>query len=317
MSTDFDPNNNSLNAKRYTNLFDLALQQRSSLLMDKVNKGKTFASGANKLQEIVRYDETSMREFTGLNQKISQSSIGFEQRWVNGTKYYDSQLLNDIQQLKDMIQNPQSAIVQAQTSAALRKIDEVILSKFFSNALTGTDGGQTTAFDTTNNVVSVSEGAASATGMNLKKIQAVIKLAKKNEIVPQEEPLCMVMTEEQEDDLRKQVEANNSDYTAAYSIVRDAYGGFKSILGVDIVCVSTARLAKYAGDAQLLDSNSYRRVPVFTKKGMSMSMWKMHKMDITDRKDIEGLPKQFYIEQYIGASRLDEKRVFEIKCSEA
>ena len=313
MSTDFNPDNNSLNAKDYTSTFEMALQQKDSHLSSKVKS--LSGSNADKVQELVRYDETSMRKMTGLNQTISQSSLPFTQRWIKGERFYDSQLLNNIQQLQDMVQNPSSAIVQAQTMAARRKMDEVILKAFFTNALTGTDATQTTAFDTTNNVVGVDVGGTTS-GLNIEKLLNVVELMQFNEIVLEEEPAYAVITEKQMKDLRQKVEAMNSDYQVSHAVVRDSRGGIKSILGVEFCVISSKRLALYETDAQLLDGNNYRRVPVFTMKGMTLCTWKAQNARLDDRQDIEGIPKQFYIEQYIGASRSDEERVFEIKCSE-
>lgn len=314
MSTDFNTSTNSLHAKEYTSTYELALQQKTSKLSGKVEL--ISGNAADKLQKVVRYDETSLQGMTGLNQQIAQSSIGYDQRWVKGSQYYNSQLLNDIQQLQNMVQNPAGPISQSQTAATLRKMDEVILGALFTNALTGADAGQTTAY-TAGNTVAVDVGAGSATGLNLKKLDEVIEKAESNEIVPEEEPLCMVVTEKQMADLRRQVEAMNADYQAGHAVVRDGRGGIQSIKGIELVMIASSRLGKYATDSQLLDGSSYRRCPVFTKKGMALAVWKASKVDVSPRKDIQGQPTQFYVEQYIGATRTDEKRVFEILCSEA
>lgn len=314
MSTDFNPTNNSLNAKEYTSTFELALQQKDSYLSAKVKN--ISGTNADKVQEIVRYDEVNMQTMSGLNATISQQSMPFTQRWVKGERFYASQLLNNIQQLQDMVQNPSSAIAQVQAAAARRKMDEVILKQFFTSALTGTDAGQTTAFDTTNNVVGVNVGGTTS-GLNIEKLLNVVELMQKNEIVLEEEPAYAVITEIQLKDLRQKVEAMNADYQAAHAVVRDSRGGIKSILGIELCVISSTRLASYVTDARLLDGSSYRRVPVFTMKGMALCTWKAQSTRIDDRQDLQGVPKQFYIEQYIGATRSDEQRVFEIKCNEA
>lgn len=313
MSTDFNPTNNSLNAKEYTSTFELALQQKDSYLSSKVKN--IAGTRADKIQDIVRYDEVNMQSMTGLNATISQQSMPFSQRWVKGERFYSSQLLNNILQLQDMVQNPASAIAQAQAAAARRKMDEVILKSFFTTALTGTDATQTTSFPN-GNVVGVDVGGT-ASGLNIEKLLNVVELMQFNEIVLEEEPAYAVITEVQMKDLRKQVEAMNSDYQVAHAVVRDAKGGIKSILGLELCMISSKRLATYTNDAKLLDANSYRRVPVFTMKGMTLCTWKAQSTRIDDRQDLQGVPKQFYIEQYIGATRSDEERVFEIKCSEA
>lgn len=316
MSIEFNAALQSLYAKKYTLNFELQLQQSQSKLESCVSIGETFAAGAEKVQEIVRYGETQMNPVLGTNDNIEYSNLDHEQRWVRGSLFDNALLLNGFTQLDFMQQSPEMAIVMAQKAAAMRKKDQVILNSFFANALTGTDGTQTKAFDS-NNVIPVTEGAGAATGLNIKKLEAVKELAVYNEVNLDEEMLYAVITEKQQRDLGQQIEAKNADYTAQYAVKRNMNGDIQSVLGIEFKVFSSATLAKFGGDAQLLDGSSYRRIPVFSKKGMSLSTWRAEQASIDKIVSKKGHPLQFYIMMNIGSSRTDEKRVFEIKCAES
>jgi hypothetical protein len=64
------------------------------------------------------------------------------------------------------------------------------------------------------------------------------------------------------------------------------------------------------------DGSSYRRIPVFAKSGMHLGMWNDVSGDVSQRKDLQGLPWQIYAYGTFGATRLEENKIIEIKCAE-
>ena len=68
----------------------------------------------------------------------------------------------------------------------------------------------------------------------------------------------------------------------------------------------------------LTDGSSYRRVPIYTSKGMAMCAWDGGiKTNVSQRLDKRGQPWQVYGQGHFGSVRRDSKKVVEIKCSEA
>jgi hypothetical protein len=54
-------------------------------------------------------------------------------------------------------------------------------------------------------------------------------------------------------------------------------------------------------------------IPVWVKSGMHLGMWNEITSDISQRKDIQGLPWQAYIYMTAGATRIDEDKVYAIE----
>jgi hypothetical protein len=67
----------------------------------------------------------------------------------------------------------------------------------------------------------------------------------------------------------------------------------------------------------VLNGSGYRRVPAYAQSGMYLGIWNDIRTDVSQRKDKAGLPWQVYVYGTFGATRLEEKKVVEIPCSEA
>jgi hypothetical protein len=66
-----------------------------------------------------------------------------------------------------------------------------------------------------------------------------------------------------------------------------------------------------------LDANSYRRIPVWVKGGMHLGVWKDQTTSVDKIVTKSGHPWQLYMMYTMGATRTQEKKIVEIKCSEA
>jgi hypothetical protein len=67
----------------------------------------------------------------------------------------------------------------------------------------------------------------------------------------------------------------------------------------------------------LVDGSAFRRIPSYAKSGMVLATWNTITTDISIRRDLAGLPYQIYVYGTFGATRLEERKVVEIKCAEA
>ena len=54
-------------------------------------------------------------------------------------------------------------------------------------------------------------------------------------------------------------------------------------------------------------------VPVWAMSGMHLGVWNDMQASISVRHDIQGEPYQAYVKQSLGATRIDEKKVFNIE----
>jgi hypothetical protein len=54
-------------------------------------------------------------------------------------------------------------------------------------------------------------------------------------------------------------------------------------------------------------------IPVWARSGMHLGIWGDIRTEISQRNDLQGTPWQAYLYMTIGATRLDEEKVFNIE----
>jgi hypothetical protein len=153
--------------------------------------------------------------------------------------------------------------------------------------------------------VSASEGASAATGMNVEKLKAGIQLLLANEAWDPSsgERIYCVISAKQNRNLMDEVQVINSDYNGEKAVVND---GFVNSWGkVDFI--HSERLP--------LNGSSQTRCPMYVKEGMHLGMWQDISADVSQRKDLAGLPWQVYLYGTFGGTRLEEKKVVELPCA--
>ncbi len=234
---------------------------------------------------------------------IKPAEVDGDSRWVYPSDYDWAELLDSIDKLRMLI-DPTSSYVESGNAAMNRAKDDEIIAAFFGTAKTGVDGSTSTAFPSSQEV-SVSEGSSAATGLNVQKLKAGIKLLLANEAWDPKsgERIYCAITSEENDDLMNEIQVINADYNGERAVVND---GFVNRWG-KIDFIHTERLST--------DGSGYTRVPFWTKGGMHLGMWEEMKSDLSPRKDLAGQPMQIYLNGTFGATRIEEKKVVEIKCS--
>ena len=202
-----------------------------------------------------------------------------------------------------MLIDPQSSYVVNGTAAMERAKDDEIILAYFGTAQTGQAGTTAVTFPASQQI-SASEGASAATGMNVEKLKASIQLFLQNEAWSPDsgERFTCVITAKQNRNLMDEVQVINQDYNDEKAVVAD---GFVMKWGkVDFV--HSERLP--------VNGSSQTRCPFYTKSGMHLGMWNDISTDVSQRKDLAGLPYQVYLYGTYGSTRLEEKKVAEIPC---
>jgi uncharacterized protein YbaA (DUF1428 family) len=315
---DINVSGQSLHAKSYTTDFMLEIQQTQSKLENYITKS-TYASNAEKKQVIVRYGEVEMSEITGNSDNITYEELSSAQRWVQGKAYDVTLSYNEYTQGPLTEQRIRDAIVMAQMAAVKRKTDEVILASLFTSALSGTDGTSTTSY-TSGNTIAADVGASANTGLNIAKWEALKEKMEQNELdkeaLAEQGGAVAILTQKSHTDLRKMVETFNDDYKASYGVVRDPAGNISKFYGFDIVSFSTERLAKFDNINARLLNGSLRRIPVFTKKAIELCKWNVDIVEARENNNKRGKVTDFYAAVNLGATRVDEKLVYDIQVTE-
>lgn len=285
-------------AQQFATNIELLLQQKDSRLRSRVTEGSYVGEQASPVDQI---DSIEMQSVTGRFEAMPRVDADTARRWVTPLDFDLPQMIDSFDKLR-LLTDPNSAYTQNAVSAAKRKYDDVIIDAFFAAAKTGKTGSGSTSFPS-GQQVAVTHGASGNTGLTVAKLREARRLLRAAEVDLDMDPITCVITSKQEDNLLAEAQIISLDFNDRPVLVD---GKLKSFLGMEFV--HSERLDT--------DGSSYRRVPVFAKSGMHLGVWNDITTDISQRKDIRGLPFQVYVYMTCGGTRLEEEKVVEIKCAE-
>lgn len=285
-------------AQEFATNIDLLLQQKGSKLRGLVTSGSYIGEQASPVDQI---GAVEMQSVTGRFEAMGRVDADTDRRWVLPLDFDLPQLIDSFDKLR-LLTDPESVYVQNAVFAAGRKIDDLIIDAAFGTAKTGKSGSTSTTFPS-GQQVAVNHGASGNTGLTVAKLREARRLLRAAEVDLDMEPITCIVTAEQEDNLLAEAQVISLDYNDRPVLVD---GKLKSFLGMSFV--HCERLD--------LDGSSYRRVPVFAKSGLHLGIWNDITTDISQRKDLKGLPFQSYVYMTMGATRIEEEKVVEIKCAE-
>lgn len=285
-------------AQQFATNVQLLLQQEDSRLRGLVTSGQYIGEQASPVDQI---DSIEMQAVTGRFEAMPRVDADTARRWVTPLDFDLPQLIDSFDKLR-LLTDPGSVYVKNAVSAAKRKMDDVIIDAFFAAAKTGKTGSGSTSFPA-GQQVAVNQGASGNTGLTVAKLREARRILRAAEVDLDMDPITCVVSSKQEDNLLAEAQVISLDFNDRPVLVD---GRLKSFLGMNFV--HSERLDT--------DGSSYRRVPVFAKSGMHLGIWNDITTDISQRKDIRGLPFQAYVYMTIGATRLEEEKVVEIKCAE-
>lgn len=283
---------------QFATTIQLLLQQRGSKLRPYVTTGSYVGKQASPVDQI---GAVEMQERTSRFQPMGRVDAPTDRRWVFPRDFDLPQLIDNIDKLR-MLTDPESAFVQNAVFAAGRKFDDLIIEAFFGTAKTGEQGAISTPFPLSQQVA-VNHGASSNTGLTVAKLREAKRILMANEVDLEMERIACVVTAKQHDNLLAEAQVISTEFNERPVLVD---GKVTRFLGIDII--HCERLTT--------DSNNYRRVPIWASSGMHLGVWEDITTDISQRKDLQGLPWQAYVTMTAGATRLEEKKVVEVKCAE-
>lgn len=284
-------------ARQYANTIQLLLQQKGSKLREFVTTGNYVGEQASPVDQI---GSIEMQPVTTRYAPMGRVDAATDRRWVFPADYDLPQLIDKFDKLR-LLTDPNSAYVQNALFAAGRRIDNTIVNAFFAAANTGVQGATSTSFPAANQVA-VNFGSASNVGLTVAKMIEAKRLLMSYEVDFDAEKPTMVVTSDEHADLLKEAQVVSTDFNDKPVLVE---GEVVKFMGINIK--QCERLA--------VDGSSYRRVPVWVKSGMHLGMWNDITTSISQRHDLQGEPWQAYVYVTLGATRLEENKVIEIKCA--
>jgi hypothetical protein len=282
---------------QYANTIQLLLQQKLSKLRPYVSFGMHSGEKASPVDQI---GAVEMQEVVGRFGPINRVDSPLDRPWVFPSEFDLAQLLDNFDAHKLLI-DPTSKYVENAHMAANRKFDAIINAAFFADRKTGVSGTTTTSFAAAQ-VVAVNEGSSGASGLTVAKLKKAQEIFMSNELDLDAEQPTVAITSKENTSLLNEYQIISKDFNEKPVLVD---GKIKHFMGMNFVHYERAAV----------DGSSYRRIPVFVKSGMYLGLWQDMKTDIGQRKDLTSLPWQAYIWLQAGATRLEEKKVIEIKCA--
>jgi hypothetical protein len=286
-------------AQQYASTIELLLQQRGSRLRDSVTPHSIRGAKAASVVDQIGKVEATKR--TTRYPALTPADTPTDRPWVYPSDYDWNDMLDSIDKLR-MLTDPTSTYAINGTYAMGRAQDKEIISAFFGDRKSGENGGTTTTFPA-GQQVAVNYGASGNVGLTVAKLREAKRLLMAAEVDIETDPLTLPVTAKQHDNLLAEIQVISLDFNE------------KPVLTEGLI---TRFLGFNLKHTELLstDASTYRRIPAYARSGMHLAIWNDITTDISQRKDLAGLPIQVYVFGTFGATRSEEKKVVEIKCAE-
>jgi capsid protein len=229
-------------------------------------------------------------------------------RWISGNEYDCAVLIDRLDTLK-MIYDPTSPYVERMRAAAARRMDEIVMAKFFATAKTGKDGTTNTSFKAANIV------PHGGTRMSVAKLRALRKLMKKRHLDLRTTRPLIAVTSEQVDDLLGEVVVGSSDYNSVKPLESGEVSGFMGFTFIPYEDNGSSANGRGIPDFTDTGPLHIRQLPVWVPDGMHFGDWDALSIIINTRPDKNNI-KQLFATFTAGATRLEEDKVFQLQVVE-
>jgi hypothetical protein len=283
--------------QQYATNIALLLQQKGSKLRNAVMSGAHVGKQASPVDQI---GSIEMQPVSGRYQAMGRVDAATDRRWVFPSDFDLPQLIDSFDKLK-LLQDPSSSYVQNAVYAAGRKMDSLILAAINGTSKTGETGSTSTTLPSAQKVA-YNFGASGGVGLTVAKLREAKKILMAADLDlddPMNQLSCVVKAK-QHDNLLAEAQVISLDYNDKPIMVE---GKIQRFLGINFI------------HSELVETSTYDLVPVFAKSGVYLGVWNDIATDISQRKDLQGLPYQAYVYMSAGATRLEEERVVQIACA--
>lgn len=216
--------------------------------------------------------------------------------------------------------NPDDAYVKIAVAALNRKKDDIFIAAALGNARTGEDGEINVALPNAQKIISTNSGGTAFAPLNVKTLRKAMRKFDEAE-VEEEDTRYMMFNGAQKEALLGETEVTSADFNTVRALVQ---GEINSFLG--FIFIRSERLPVTAaantsasfsagtvdGGADTVPAGSDRLI-AFTEMGMLSSTGLDLFVDVGPRRD-KKMSTQVFVQQSVGAVRMEEERVLEIQC---
>jgi len=307
--------------QQYSTNVQMLLQQQGSRIRNAVQNFRFQGKAASMAEQ---FGAVSPVRNQSRHSDTPLISTPQDKRWIYPNDYDWADLIDSQDKLRMLI-DPTSSYAMAGAWAMGRAIDDEIIAGVFGSNNTGENGTSATgtlyAYNSNSQSVAATVGASSATGLNIAKLRAAKKILLQAEVDVDNDPLYMVITAKQHDDLLNEAQAISLDYNTRPVLVDGritSFMGFNFIHSERIPGGASFNAAINNGLSSADSDGSYVTgsrwmVPFFAKSGVALGMWN----DVTtsiDRRADKRNSYQVYVTGTFGGARMEEKRVGLINC---
>jgi hypothetical protein len=297
---------------QYSTNIQLMLQQRGSRLEQAVMTGSHVGTQASPVDQVF---PVTANKVVSRFAAMPRVDALLDRRWAFPVDYDLPQLIDSFDKLR-LITDPSSSFVQNAYMALGRAKDVEIIGAFFGSAKTGVEAATTTTFltnlttnATPGQVVSVLQGSTGASNATVAKLREAKRQLMANEVDLEFDPLYAAFTSKELDNLLAEVQIIDADYNGGQPVLAD--GKITRFLGINFLHTELLTAIRATDD----NGGTSTPCPIWAKSGMYLGMWNDIETDLSQRKDLQGLPWQAYCKATVGSTRVDEKRVTKVWCN--
>jgi hypothetical protein len=286
----------------YTANVQAALMKKGGLLTPLVTQG---SYSGEKVQVVNFIGPVEFIERNSPYADTKLSELEHTSRWITGREY-DAAILVDRLDLLKMLYDPTSPYVERMREGAARKMDSIVMSKFFASATGGKSAELTISFPARDIV------AHGGTKLTLAKLRSLRKLIKKRHVDLRSVVPMIAVTADDADSLLGETVVQSADYNAVKPLVD---GEVSRFMGFQFIPYEDGNDAN-GNIPTANDGTAYRRLPVWLMDGMHYGSWEGLTITVNNRPDKNNI-KQLHATFTGGATRLEEGKVFELQVTTA
>lgn len=277
----------------------LLVQQKGSRLRNAVRVESQNAE----FEFYDRIGATEAQEITGRHQDTPLMSTPHDRRRVS-LRDFDWADLIDRQDKLRMLLDPTGPYAQNAVFAMGRKMDDLIIESAFGTSHSGKTGATSVTFPAANQVAVnyVESGGAANSNLTIGKLRRTKEIFDAYDNDPDEQRF-MTVTANSLHSLLRNTEVTSADYNTVKALVE---GKVDTFMGFNFI--RTQRLST--------DGSGYRRHIAWIKSGLLLAVSQEPSVDVGPRRDKRN-SVQVYVTLGIGATRMEEEKVVEVKVDES
>lgn len=299
----------NLRTIQFSQRFALLSQTMGSKMRPYVGTGThqgRLASPTNQLSP------TAMVPVTDRFTPRTPSNTALARRWVTPTPFEWVHLVDKFDELQTE-GDVKPALVENALQAAGRREDQSLLEAMYASSLTGETAGSTASFGTTTTAnggqnVAVATGAAAATKLTVAKLREVVRGFIRNKVDIDREQIWGVLDADNHDSLLGETQVVSGDFNSK-PVLED--GRIKRFMGINFLIIQEVATICAGSDDT---ATAAVGLPFWVPSGMYLGIWQDNNTAITQRHDIKLAPWQVAMDKMIGATRIEEAKVFRVWC---